>query len=207
MQEGVIKFDVRFETAPPPPADWLRDLITWRAALWRRGLIGVDPARYGGVGFGNVSRRLPTEAGRGFIVSASQSAEREVATSDAFVIVTDWDVAANRITSRGRARPSSESLTHAMVYDLNDGIQYVLHVHAPPIWHAAVKLDLPMTARDIAYGTPAMANEVVRLYGGNKKPTQGVFAMGGHEDGVVSFATDAETAGRALLDLLNRARR
>ena len=207
MQEGVIKFDVRFEAAPPPPADWLRDLIAWRAALWRRGLIGVDPARYGGAGFGNVSRRLPTEAGRGFMVSASQSATHENVSAGDFVIVSAWDVAANRIDAHGVARPSSESLTHAMVYDLHEAVQYVFHVHAPPIWQAATRLDPPTTARDIEYGTPAMAREVVRLYGGNKKPTHGVFAMGGHEDGVVSFATDAETAGRALLDLLDRVRR
>jgi len=207
MQEGVIKFDVRFESAPPPPADWLRDLLTWRAALWRRGLIGVDPVRYGGVGFGNVSRRLPTEAGRGFVVSASQSAEHEVATPDAFVIVTDWDVAANRIMARGRARPSSESLTHAMVYDLHEAIQYVFHVHAPTVWRLAEELRLPVTARSVDYGTPAMAMEVARLYSGDKKPAHGVFAMGGHEDGIVSFAADAQTAGGALLDLLDRATR
>ncbi len=104
MQEGVIKFAVRFEQASPPPDEWLSELIRWRTILWRLGLIGVDAARYGGVGFGNVSRRLPPGEGRGFIVSGSQTSALKRVTGDHFAVVTDWDVAANRVTARAVLR-------------------------------------------------------------------------------------------------------
>jgi len=204
MREGVVKFDVRFERAPPPPAAWVSDLIAWRTTLWRHGLIGVDPARYGGVGFGNVSRRLPPEAGRGFVISGSQTSALETVTASHFAVVTDWDLATNCVTARGITRPSSESLTHAMLYALLDAIDYVFHVHAPAIWRSARSLGLPTTASDVDYGTPAMAQEVARLFREGQMPAQGVFAMGGHEDGVVSYAASAETAGSALVSLLAR---
>ena len=204
VQEGVIKFKLKFEPGPAPPVAWLHDLVKWRTIFWQRGVMGIDPARYGGVGFGNVSRRLPRDAGRGFVVSASQSAEHASVTAEQFVLITDWDIEGNRITAHGCAPPSSESLTHAMVYELNHQIGYVFHVHAPTLWRAAAALHMPTTAREVEYGTPAMAREVNRLFSGKTKPAHGVFAMGGHEDGVVSFAADAESAGGALLDLLQR---
>src|SRR5581483_9370224 len=58
-QEGVTKFDLAYTPSAPLPMTSVAALIAWRMILWRLGLIGLDPARYGGVGFGNVSARLP----------------------------------------------------------------------------------------------------------------------------------------------------
>ncbi len=95
-------------------------------------------------------------------------------------------------------------MTHAMLYALDDSIHYVFHVHAPSIWKAAGELGLPTTAIEVAYGTPAMAQEVARLFRQRALSVPGVFAMGGHEDGVVSFAANAEAAGLALVALFAR---
>ena len=76
-EEGVIKFDLEFTPAPPVSVPGLEELNAWRHILRQLGLIGQDPARYGGCGFGNVSRRLPPydapQNQRAFIVSGSQT--------------------------------------------------------------------------------------------------------------------------------------
>ena len=58
-REGVIKFDLDYREGPPVSADYLTELNAWRTIFCRLGLLGQDPARYGGLGFGNLSRRYP----------------------------------------------------------------------------------------------------------------------------------------------------
>lgn len=53
----------------------------------------------------------------------------------------------------------------------------------------------------IAYGTQEMANAASDLIG---KKTSGVFVMKGHEDGIISYATNAEEAGKNLLNLYRK---
>ena len=58
--EGVIKFDARHTTEELNARKYgpvVRDLIAWRAILVQTGLVGQDPGRYGGAGYGNVSGR------------------------------------------------------------------------------------------------------------------------------------------------------
>ena len=59
-----------------------------------------------------------------------------------------------------------------------------------------------MTPPDAAYGTPAMVTAVDRLL--RATPSQGLFAMGGHEDGIVAYGTDLDAAGAQLVDALAR---
>jgi ribulose-5-phosphate 4-epimerase/fuculose-1-phosphate aldolase len=201
-QEGVIKFDLRFTPAPPLPRAQLATLNAWRTILHRLGLIGQDPERYGGVGFGNVSMRLEPGSAR-FIVSGSQTGALTILDERHYSVVSDFDVAANRLVAEGPVAPSSESLTHGMLYALDPGIRFVFHAHSPAIWRAAARLGLPATAAHAAYGTPAMAEEVRRLLAAAH--ASGVFVMSGHEDGVVSFGATAEEAGVRLIGLLARA--
>ncbi|MGB5465310.1 MAG: hypothetical protein WBM84_04430, partial [Sedimenticolaceae bacterium] len=81
----------------------------------------------------------------------------------------------------------------------------VIHIHSPAIWRQAQALQLPMTAPFARYGTPQMAQAVERLLMVDPGATQGVFVMGGHEDGVVSYASGIDTAGELLLALQERA--
>jgi hypothetical protein len=50
-----------------------------------------------------------------------------------------------------------------------------------------------------------MAAETRRLFRDEKVRAGGIFAMGGHEDGVVAFGRTAEAAGTVLLCVLARA--
>jgi hypothetical protein len=94
-----------------------------------------------------------------------------------------------------------------MIYDLDNAIRIVLHVHSPDIWLAADSLGIPVTDSAVPYGTPQMAAEVQRLFKETDVHEQKIFSMGGHEDGVVSFGTSAEEAGEILLRTLDASRK
>lgn len=200
--EGVVKYRLDFTPGPALPADCLAPLIAWQRTLHRLGLVGRDPARYGGLAYGNLSLRL---ADGGFAISATQTADVDRPTPDHYARVTAWDCAGNHIVATGPAPPSSESLTHAALYDADPAIGCVQHVHAPAIWANHARLGLAGTAADVAYGTPAMAAEVARLYRAQGFSGQGVLVMGGHTDGVLAFGPDADAAGQALMRVLERA--
>lgn len=197
-QEGVIKFDLDWHPGPPAEGVDPAPLDRWRARLMAAGLVGQDPARYDGYGFGNLSMRVAA----GFVITGTQTGALPALSAEHYALVTAWDVAANRIVARGPVKPSSEALTHATLYGLHRDIGFVFHGHGPSIWTARDRLGLPATATDVPYGTPAMARAVARLFKDTAVADTRVFAMAGHEDGIVSFGRTADQAGRALLDAL-----
>ena len=209
-EEGVIKFDLHFTESAPLTVASLEELIHWRGLLWAQGLIGQDPQRYGGYGFGNVSQRVPgvlqPDNDMTFIISGSQTGHLQVLTGEHFAIVSSCDAYSNRVEAQGPIRPSSESLTHGMVYRQSENINVVLHVHSPDIWLAADALHLPVTNAAVEYGTPAMAQEVDRLFRETNVAQQKIFSMGGHEDGIVAFGYSASEAGAILIHALSQCR-
>jgi ribulose-5-phosphate 4-epimerase/fuculose-1-phosphate aldolase len=204
--EGVIKFSAEHRECPAP-----RDrtgglacaLSAWREILAQTGLVGQDPRRYDGLGFGNVSGRLgpfPGERGRrAFLITGTQTGGRCRLSVEDFCIVEAYDDARNWVRSAGPVLPSSESLTHGAIYDLSPAIRFVLHGHCPVIWRQAAALRLPSTAPDVAYGTPEMAREVRRLYRSSSLPDTRILAMAGHEDGVIAFGSSVDDAGKTLV--------
>ena len=205
QQEGVIQFDLQWRQTGCLQAD-LSALSAWRDILWQLELIGEDPERYEGYGFGNVSQRQ--DAGRDnhrpFIISGTQTGHEARIRAHHYALVTDFDPARNRVVAEGPVRPSSESMTHGVIYALDDSVNCVLHVHSPAIWNAASDLSLPRTRADVDYGTPEMAAEVERLFKETAVSEQGIFAMAGHLDGIVAFGTTAEEAGVVLIKTLAR---
>lgn len=200
--EGVIKYRLEFTPGPPQGIDVLSELIGWQQILHTLGLLGRDSTRYGGLAYGNVSRRLPDG---GFVISASQTGDLARPTPADYAVVRHWDCAGNHVSASGPAKPSSESLTHAALYDADPAIACVLHVHVPLVWQRRDRLGVASTAADVAYGTPAMAAEVTRLYRECGFAAQGILAMAGHTDGIVSFGPDPDQAGLPLIRLLRRA--
>src|SRR5262249_35839367 len=127
-----------------------RVLSAWREVLARLSLVGRDPARYEGLGYGNLSARLAPfgDVGRGrrrFLVTGSQTGGIPDLTLDHYCVVERYDVARNTVHSLGPVRPSSESLTHGAIYDAAPAARFVFHAHAPEIWRAARALGLPVT--------------------------------------------------------------
>jgi len=199
QDEGVIKFELDYARSPSDPSLDFTELSAMRQRLWQLGLIGQSPDRYEGVGYGNVSRRIrPGELP--FLVSGSQTGATEWLQATQYSRVIDFDLASNRVRATGPVPPSSEALTHGMLYELDRSIQVVLHVHSARIWDAADRLGLPQTRRNVAYGTPAMAHEVMRLFRDGGMRERGLFVMGGHRDGIIAFGDTVRTAGKILLD-------
>ena len=205
-REGVVRFRAEHATEPLPArqAARLAPLLPWRRVLWAAGLLGQDPRRYGGYGYGNVSVRA---AGEGFLISGTQTSGAGDAGPERFAWITGWSVDGNRVASRGPVPPSSEALSHAVLYETSPAVGAVFHVHAPTLYRAAARLGLPATAEAEA-GTPAMAREVGRvLRHGAGSGSAGVVVMGGHPDGLLVYGGTAEEAGRTLVRLLAAAAR
>lgn len=201
QQEGVIQFDLQWQQTGVINAD-LTALNAWRGILWKLGLIGQDQDRYNGADFGNVSQRQASS--QQLIISGSQTGHIEQTHERHYALVTDFDPATNRVVSEGPVRPSSETMTHGVIYRLGTSVNCVLHVHSPDIWNAASELSLPTTRPDVGYGTPEMATVVHRLFSETDARTRGIFAMAGHQDGVVAFGPTPETAGACLIKTLAR---
>ncbi len=209
MQEGVIKYELWFRQTPPLPPEALREINAWRKLLFLTRLIGQDPARYDGFGYGNISQRIaPFEAPphrRRFVITASQTGGVADLTGAHYALVRICIPDENLVVAEGPREPSSESLTHGTLYGLDDALRFVMHVHAPDLWRHAHLLALPTTRPDVPYGTPEMSQEVRRLYRETDVRARRIFAMGGHEDGIVAFGRTAEEAGTVLLAHLARA--
>lgn len=211
-EEGVIRFraahrlaslDAEVHGAVAHP------ILSWRDRLVRAGLVGCDPTRYGGAGFGNLSGRLPPFPGspgwRPFLVTGTQTGGRRFLTLRDLCVVTKYDHSSNSVESLGPVRPSSESMTHGVLYDADPTIRFVFHGHSPAIWERARALGLPTTGPHAGYGTPAMCREVESLLQIPEVARGRLLVMGGHLDGVLAFGETAGEAGQALLDLLSRA--
>lgn len=197
--EGVIKFGLRHRRTDnrfgPATLRALRELNGWRHRLWQLGFIGQDPARYGGAGFGNVSVRLGS--GPAFVITATQTGGKAHLSNDDYVEVSAWDIARNQVTSFGPSLPSSESLTHAAIYEAAASVVFVFHVHAPQLWRARARLDLFETPA-VDYGTIEMARSL-NGFARNPSARGRLIAMPGHEDGIICFAATSDDAGGALI--------
>lgn len=194
IDEGYIKFDCDWTEDAAIPDDEIADLIDWRNRLHAAGLIGYDDVN--DVGFGNVSRREP--GGRGFVISATQTGDIEIAAGAEFTRVIDYDIADNCIVCRGPLRASSESLTHASIYELDADYLAVVHVHSRLLWKSLAG-KVPTTEAGIAYGTPEMAGEFRRLYRDTDLRDVRMAVMGGHEEGLISFGTTIDEAAERIL--------
>lgn len=212
-REGVIRFraDHVEDELPGELATALRPLLPWRRTLRSKNLLGEEPDRYGGYGFGNVSVRVRPFAAppcrRAFLVSGSQTSGLGRVGLEEFALVDAYDFDANRVASRGMVAPSSESLSHAAIYELSPDVRAVLHVHAPGLWSRGRAAGLPVTDGQVEAGTPQMAYEIERLGDQLSLEQRGVVVMGGHRDGILAFGRDPDQAGERLLAALARIRR
>lgn len=199
--EGVTKYRLIFTPAPPPATDQIRELNAWRSIIRMLGLNGLDPARYGGLAYGNVSQRLPG-GGIRFLISGTQTGGRIHLTSDDYCEVHGFDLEANQLEASGPVPPSSEALTHAAVYRAQPAWRCVMHAHSPEIWRHAGRLGLPATPPEIEYGTPEMALAVEAIAAGPGVP---LIAMLGHADGIIAYGRTVEATARILISYLAEA--
>jgi L-ribulose-5-phosphate 4-epimerase len=163
-----------------------------RAVMRKLDWIGQDEKRYHNTGFGNLSMRVA----QGFLITPSQSSHLLTLKEEAYTWVYDSHIEQNTVYSLGLLLPSSESMTHAMLYRLSPEIRFILHGHVPSLWK---NQNLKSTHPDIGYGTIAMAKEVEGLFSEHHIQSNEIFIMGGHTDGVILFGQDHEKLIQLML--------
>lgn len=190
--EGVIKFNCYWTQTDPLPESELRDLIDYRNQLFKLGFIGVYPD---GIGYGNISQMDRTK--NQFVISGTQTGHFAQALPEHFASVTDYNIKENSIICEGPIKASSESLTHAMIYETFPDVTAVIHIHSPVHWKKLMH-QVPTTRADIPYGTPQMADEIKRLSKESDLPHSQILVMAGHEDGIISFGSNLDQAFQVL---------
>lgn len=206
-REGVIKFNLEFTLGATSDSDAIVTLNAWRRIFYQLGLIGQEPQRYGGLGFGNISCRYidrqTQQHASSFLITGSQTAHLDTLSASDYVLVQKCNVENNRVSAVGSIKPSSESITHCAVYQCDPDVNAVVHVHSPEIWSNAAALSLPCTDESARYGTPEMAKQIKELMR-NAKISSGVIVMLGHTDGVISYGTSLDDASIGLIHLYQK---
>ena len=196
IDEGVIKYESRWTPGPAPDADAAALLDQWRQPLFAAGLIGEYADLR--IGFGNISIRHGD--GNQFLISGTQTGRLARTLAQHYTLVTEYDISANIVHCSGPMQASSEAMTHAAIYELNESINAVVHVHSRQLWDA-LRDQLPTTNPEVPYGTPEMAAEFGRLYADTSFARDGVAVMAGHDEGILSFGTSLEEAAIRILNL------
>jgi len=183
-----VKFTYQSARPDIAPFDALTELNACRRNLLEQRLIGLDA---NGIGFGNLSIR--DGVSRNFYITGSATGGLPELTPTDCVRVVAFDFANNWLRYEGAAIPSSESLTHAAIYESDPSTSAVIHCHDSDLW--ATLLDrVPITAKSVAYGTPEMAYEIMRLFNGTDVRSRKILVMAGHEGGIVTFGQNFEEA-------------
>ncbi|MBU0763604.1 MAG: class II aldolase/adducin family protein [Bacteroidetes bacterium] len=195
--EGIIKFNLEWKEAeiliPEPCFSLLNDC---RKRLCGLNLIGETPD---GTGYGNVSVKINRK--NHFYISGSGTGGTEKSYRHHYALVESYNLAGNSVVCSGLAKASSESLTHAAIYEYNDRAKAVIHVHSPVPWNK-YKDRIPTTPRDAEYGTPEMASAIRPMMRIPEVLNRGIIIMGGHEDGILVFGTSLQEAEKRLLKLM-----
>jgi ribulose-5-phosphate 4-epimerase/fuculose-1-phosphate aldolase len=188
-----VKFTFERACADIAPFDTFAELNECRRKLLGLRLIGQDS---NGIGFGNLSVR--DGATRNFHITGSATGGLSKLSLTDCVRVVDCDFKKNWLRYEGTAIPSSESLTHAAIYESDSITSAVIHCPDSALWRALVGR-APTTSKEVAYGTPEMAYEIMRLFKTTDVQSRKILVMAGHEGGIVTFGKNLEDAFGVLM--------
>lgn len=194
IDEGYIKYQCRWEKRPSVGEEDIVELNQWRDRLYSLGLIGEYD---NGIGFGNLSTRYPNS--QKIIISGTHTGGISQLKSEHYTKVIDFDWHQNYVACEGLIKASSETLTHAAIYIAEPQVNAVVHVHHPELWRKLLN-QVPTTNPNCAYGTPEMAEEIIRLCQQPETKAQKIIVMSGHEEGILTFGHSLDEAGNILLN-------
>ena len=195
-QDSFIKFNchlIHDKIVIPP--EIFAPLNYWRNELWLKSLIG---AYHDGVGYGNISARVPES--HQFYISGTATGGIPELDQVHYPLVERCEPAFNALWCRGLIKASSESMSHAAIYSAIPEVGAVVHIHSRKLWDKNLHV-LPTTAAEVQYGTPKMAYEIGRILTHSHTLEKKVIVMGGHDEGIMSFGKTLEDAALAVLNL------
>jgi len=188
-----IKFACEQSARQLIPFDGFAELNACRLKLLELGLIGVDA---NGIGFGNLSIR--DGATNNFYITGSATGGKPELTPADCARVVAHNFERNWLRYEGSAIPSSESFTHAAVYESDAKAGSVIHCHDSKLW-AALLDQAPTSSKAVDYGTPEMAYEVMRLFKVSDVQSRKILVMAGHEGGILAVGKDLDEAFAVLM--------
>jgi L-ribulose-5-phosphate 4-epimerase len=193
-ETGSVKFKCDRVEAELAQFAGFDELNECRRKLLDLGMVGVDA---NGVGFGNLSVRDGVSA-QFYITGSGTGGISELKPTDCARVVA-YDLGKNWLRCEGSTIASSESLTHAAVYECDPTARAVIHCHELKLW-AALLNNAPTTAKKAEYGTPEMAHAVRRLFETTDVKRAKIFVMAAHDGGIVTFGNDFREAFEKLAD-------
>ncbi len=195
MMDGVIKYHVQHRNTKTPDFAQYTELEALRCRLFALGLIGETPD---GIGYGNLSFRNQGE--HEFTITATQTGKQPALKPAEYIHITDYNFDTFTVYSKGECKPSSEALSHAMIYEVHPDIQAVIHIHSKPLWQMMIATDALATTAE--YGTAGMVQEIAELYQSRDPFKNNAFVMKGHEDGIITFGKTIQLAELTLYHLI-----
>lgn len=197
MSEGVIRFSLNWEEKELEQIDVSLSFQQWRKWLYSMNWIGLTEDN---IGYGNLSIRKE----QGFLITGSGTGAFDTLTKNQYAFVPSWNIEKNTVDCVGKIKASSESLSHAAVYEALPQMGAVIHIHDSEYWKLMVeRVPLQTTTKNAEYGTVELAKEIKSRCLQNLESTGSVLALGGHEDGILAYA---KTMNEAVLILLKQAR-
>jgi len=194
MDEGYIKFlCIRKKRELLIPNNIRDEINRFRTLLLGKGMIGKIPH---GPGFGNLSVRMKDS---GFLITGTDTGGLSRLTHHELSLVTSTDIKKNTVWCTGKIDASSESMSHAVVYETNPEIGAVVHIHHRKLWEANLNR-LPTTPESIEYGTPELAEAIGLLISKGQR----IIVFSGHQDGLLVCGKDLKDATGLIVLLCNK---
>jgi len=194
MLDGVIKYSIEHQRQDTPLFSGYEQLEALRTRLFTLGLIGEKD----GIGYGNLSMR--DDKSKSFFITATQTGRKHLLSPEYYTYISDYDFTTFKVISQGTHKPSSEALSHAMIYAIDERIKAVIHIHSLALWQFMKdRNDLSTTAE---YGTVQMVKEIAGLYTNLDPMNNNAFVMKGHEEGIITFGQNTEEAELILYNIM-----
>lgn len=198
IDEGYIKFQANWQRTTPFPITNFKNLQIWRNQMYNHQLIGAYP---NGIGFGNISERIGNS--NQFYISGSATGNFPKLTNEHYAKVISFDLQKNSLNCTGPIIASSESMSHAVIYQQCPWVNGVIHIHHLELWKKLLH-QIPTTDQTAAYGTPEMAFSIIDLLKNTNLAEVKIFVMEGHEEGVFAFGKDLAKAGKVIFEWLTK---
>ena len=194
MDEGYIKFHCELlKTENTIPLCIFNNINNWRAKMYSLNLIG---AYENGIGFGNISVRV--NGTTKFYISGSATGNFKKLSPEDYVLVNSYNFKSNSLVCEGQIQASSESLSHAAIFEAYKEINAVIHIHNMEMWKTGLN-KYPTTLAEFSFGTPEIALNISELLEKDSTRKNGIIIMGGHSEGILFFGKNLDEAGMNAL--------
>jgi len=192
--EGVIKFDFKcLDDSFIIKPRFYQKVDKYRQLLKLHDYIGQYP---NGISYGNISMRRGKS--KHFIISASDTGKIIDTTAVHYVEIIHCDISENTCYYKGAGLPSSEALSHFILYNYSPEINAVIHLHNKELWKKLL-YKVPTSSPEVEYGTQEMVEEIRRLLERTDLMKEKILVMGGHEDGIICFGESLTEAWDILM--------